>query len=201
MFTKKGLLSICMLLSPVLCAGEVYHAGETAPAGDAPTAKWEVSAGVVRTNNAAEDAYSENFFSSQRGISVRGLYQVNHWLAAGAEGSWFSAKDLGPTGTLRFTRYGLLTRWTLTPHMKPSVYALLGGGVNQHKLHYAGMWGHTKSGAYGLLGLGVEVPVYRTIFLAAEIQGVYNFQRRLDDFARLSHRLERQMMLRGGVRF
>ena len=201
MFPRKWLLSICIWLGPLLAVGQVYHAAQTDSAPVRTTARWEVSAGVLRTNGAVEDPLGEKFFSGQTGLTARGLYHWNNWLAAGIEGAWFSSKKLGFSGTLRHARYGLITRWALTPQTKPTVYALLGGGMNQRKLSYAGMWSHTKSSAYGLLGVGVEVPVYRGAYLAAEVQGVYNARRTLDDFTRLSRRLETEVMLRGGIRF
>ena len=201
MSLRNCLLNICMLFAPVVLAGQVYRAGETTPVSSGPIARWEVSAGVLRTNEAATDPLGVKFFSAQKGVTVRGLYVWNTWLAAGVQGDWFSAKKLGFSGKHRHVRYGIISRWMLTPQTKPGVYALLGAGVSQRKLSYAGMWSHTVSSAYGLLGLGVEVPVYRGSYLAAEVQSVYNSRRRLDDFSCLSRRFATEVSVRGGIRF
>ena len=200
-FIKK-IVILGLVTWPAVCSGQIYRAGQTS-SEDPKTSisNWDISLGVYRSNLELTDPTQETLLSKERGLSARGVYAFSSWLAAGVEGGFSKRENLPAQNTYRHLYYGVITKWILTPQTKPRVYLLLGGGVSQRKLSYAGDWSHTVTNPYALAGTGVELDVGSWGYVGLEAQARYNTKRKLDEFAVLDHRLETVLGVRGGVRF
>lgn len=195
-----GLL-LMLVISPLLAFGQIYHAGE-----DSHTAStkpnWEISAGWVRSNMSVYGHYSDRLLSNETGVSARALYYVAPWLAVGPEGIWFSSKSFPTSNRFQNTRYGGVLKFILTPQTQPAAYLLAGGGSSKREMSYAGGMKKTSSNsAYALVGAGAEVTIAYGLFVAAEVQGIYNAKKKIDGLSMLKHSWETIFSLRGGIRF
>lgn len=195
---KKIMLLLVGCLLPLGAAGQVYQAGLTEEKPET-VARWEVSLGWTRTDVALRDARAK-VVSNADGFSLRGLYYPVKNVGLGVEGTWFSDEHFAGN-TYRQTQYGAVAKWILTPETVPGIYVLAGGGTTHRKLSYSGWFSRTSHSAYGLLGLGIELPLAAHVSVAAEAYGVYNQHRRADDFLTLRHRWEKVFSLRGAIRF
>ncbi|MBO7190876.1 MAG: hypothetical protein J6V32_02055 [Elusimicrobiaceae bacterium] len=197
---KKVYVSLSLLLAPLLGAGQIYHAGESAPTVSS-VKHWEASLGWQTSGQSVQGRLGERLFDSADGLSLRGLYYPTAWLGVGLEGVWFDKKDFPVENTYKDVRYGVISKWVLTPQTKPAVYLLLGAGLRKQRTSYMHTVNNTANTGYGLTGLGLELDIYRGIFIQAEGQALYNTRRKVDNFTQLAHRLELSVALRGGVRF
>lgn len=198
---SRYFLFLLCIYFPCVSYGQTYQAGQVSSAPAVSIPRWEVSAGVYRSNLSVRERSGEELFSKEKGLSLRGLYYFSSWFAGGIEGE-ISAREKFPLqNTYRRLSYGLVTKWVLTPQTQPQIYLLLGGGIHQRKLSYMGDWSHTVSRPYVMLGPGLEIQIGRGGFIGLELQARYNPQRKLDAFTVLKHRWEAVIGLRGGVRF
>lgn len=198
---KKGIVTGVCLLSAVFCGAQVYHAGQTAPAATASEKKWEVSAAALRANQRVRDQVGERMLKNKDAFTARGLYYPVRWLGVGLEGTWFDKQHFAGQHTYEQTYYGVVSKWILTPDTTPAAYVLAGAGKAEQKMNYAHLFSRTHHVWYAQVGLGVEMPVYRGFFVAAEGQLVYHAKKNIDEFLQLEKRWGRQLLLRGGVRF
>lgn len=197
---KKIILSLCVAFIPLGVCGQVYHAGETV-AADSSVSRWEVSAGVLRSNYQVRDRTGERMFKGEDALSVRAVYYPVRWLGIGVEGTWFDKENFVGDNSYKDTRYQLLTKWILTPDTRPHLYLLVGAGQRTQKVSYAHLLNHTKHNGYGLAALGVEVEITHGWFVAAEGQLTYFPHKEIDNFLRTNKNTERLLSVRTGVRF
>ncbi|GEM_PF-6809961 len=197
---KKVYFSLCLLLAPLWAVGQVYHAGETASA--APSVKhYAVSVGWFLSGQNVQGQLGERLFDSANGLSLRGVYYPADWLAVGVEGVYFGKKNFPVENTYKDIRYGLIGKWVLTPETKPTIYLLFGLGLREQRTSYMHTVTYSARTGYGLVGLGLEMRVYRSFFVQAEGMSIYNTRRKVDDFIGLAHPIELAFALRGGVHF
>ena len=197
----KEVVALGMISLPLVCVGQIYQAGQTPAHIFHPSPTWDVSLGAYRSYMKVVDPVQETLFSKEQGISARGLYALTPWFWAGAEGGMAQRENFPVQNTYHHLYYGVVTKWILTPQTQPQVYLLLGGGVSQRKLSYAGSWEHTITKPYVSGATGVELALGSLGYVGLEAQARYNTHRTLDAFTILNHRLEVQIGLRGGVRF
>ena len=196
---KKFLMGLFLALSPIGIMGQVYHAGEESP--ETSSVRWEVSIAWVQPNQHVQGQLGETLFRRKGGPSVRGLYYPTAWMGVGVEGFKSDWQDFPISNSYKAVRYGLVSKWLLTPQTMPSAYVLLGAGQMRQRTSYSDTVYFTARPAYGLVGLGLETRVYRGWFVAAEGQAVYYEHSRIDEFVRLEHRWELAFLVRGGIRF
>jgi len=197
---KKLVTSICLTVLSPMMFGQVYHAGETEQTvSSAP--RWEVSAGVTRSNFQIRDGADERMFKSEDGLTARGLYYPVRWLGIGLQGTWFDKEDFAGDNTYKDTRYDLLTKWILTPDTRPNLYVLLGSGYRTQEVSYAHLVKHTKHNGYMLAALGLDVEISHGWFIGAEGQLSYFPHKEIDKLLHANKRTERVLNVRVGVRF
>ena len=190
---------LCVAFSPLVGLAQVYHAGENS-AKVVPTKHWEISAGWIHSNQRVQDNAAIAVLNNTQGFTVRGLYYPLEWLGVGVEGAWMNRKNFLGDNSYGDTRYGLISKWFLTPDTKPAVYVLLGAGARAQKIKYTNLRQRTKDTWYAQGGLGAEVEIYGGWFVAAEGLMMYH-AKEIDAFFEQGKRWERILAIRGGVRF
>lgn len=166
-----------------------------------PPSHVEFSAGMYYSNLQVNDRSGEKMFARESGLSVRGLVYPVRWLAVGVEGVQFGRENLPAQNTYRDKRLGLLTKWILTPDTTPAIYVLLGMGQQDQRVSYQDLWTSKSHTRYTQAGLGIDIPVYRYVFIGAEGQLIYHAHQKVDDLLVLNRRLEYLLSLRVGVKF
>lgn len=166
-----------------------------------PPTHIEMSAGLSYSNLQVNDRANEKMFARENGWSIRGLVYPARWVGIGAEGMQFGRKNLPGQNTYRDRRVGLLTKWILTPDTTPSLYVLVGVGRQEQQVSYQNVWTSTSHTRYTQAGLGVDIPLYRYLFVGAEGQMIYHARQDVDNLLVLNRRLEYIFSLHLGVRF
>ncbi len=197
----QALFLVSFLIGTALQAQEVYHAGEYIPAVE--KRNWvEISAAATRSFYRLQDVGKQDQLTHQTGLSGRALLVLTPWLGIGAEGTWFEKeKSIAYVPGYKTIRYGLIGKFTLTPDTQPSVYVLAGTGKTKREFSYAFNLQETDTTSYILSGVGLEVSVFRGLFIAAEVDGVYNLHRHVSRFFALNRRWEIEVSARAGIRF
>lgn len=202
---KWQALFLISFLAYVPVSAQVYHAGQSVQTGT-PREWVEVSGGWGTSFSRLEDGANDKQLSHQEGISGRALFWATSWLGVGGEGIWFKTeKGIPMVPQYKMRRYGLITKWVLTPDTQPRAYLLLGMGNTKREFHYQFspfyQYTETNKSSYGLAGAGLEVTMWRNLFLAGEIQLLYNQHKHVSEFFRLHSRFETGASLRAGLRF
>ena len=198
----KVIIVSWLLGLPLVGFGQIYHAGSSVPATREKTANWDISLGGYLTYTQVVDPAGEVLFSREKSLNARGLYYVTPWLAAGVEGAWAQHRNFPTQNTYHHKRYGLVTKWVLTPQTTPRVYLLAGGGTSRREISYtSGWWREQIKKPYWTIGGGLEMGIGRWGYLGLETQALYNEHRKLDAFSALNNRWEIEVGLRAGVRF
>ena len=188
-----------MVLGPLVAGAQVYQAGETTPVISS-IKHWEVSLGWTHSNQRVQDMAGLRAVENMDGMSARGLYYPLSWLGIGAEGTWLNNKHFLGNSTYKDVRYGLISKWIITPDTKPAVYLLVGGGQREQKVNYVQLRDYTQHRWYVQGGVGVEVEIYGGCFVGAEGLMMYR-AKGIDKFLEQNSRWERLLTIRGGVRF
>ena len=165
-----------------------------------PRVPVEISAGVIASDLQVNDRSGEKMVSRENGFTARGLVYPLRWLGVGVEGVHFGREDFFGN-SYQDKRYGLLTKWVLTPDTTPSLYVLLGLGQHKQHVSYQGLWTSSSAVRYTQLGLGVDIPLYRYLFVGLEGQIVYHAHQKVDNLLLLNRRTERIFSLHIGLRF
>lgn len=196
---KKFLGVLSFIFIPFAGAAQLYHAGETT--ADTPSFKsWEISVGWTHSNQRVQDNGAITVLNDTEGFTARGLYYPWRWLGLGVESTWMNRKHFAGNNSYKDTRYGLISKWILTPDTTPMAYLLVGAGAREQKLDYFSLRQRTKHTWYAQGGVGVELEIYRGWFIGAEGLMMYH-AKNIDALLEQGKRWERVLTIRGGLRF
>ncbi len=196
-----------LCVSLPVCAAPIYRAGQTSSSWTS-LLHGEVSVDYTFSSLKLEDYLGEYSSDRLQGIGGRALWTPLPWLGVGAEGTLFGETDLkeAMVNSYKASRLGAVAKFTLTPDTNPRFYLLAGLGRTTHELNFRRWIGNTwpsvkKSISYWMLGLGVEVSVWQTCFVAAEGSILFNDSTQLWRYHQIADRREMDVRLRAGVRF
>ena len=200
---KWQVLFLISFLLALPLRAQFYRAGEDTSSVSNSRFWVEMSAAVTRAFYQLEDGGGNKQFSHQDGFSGRVLFLATPWLGIGAEGTWLKEEKQIPwVNSYKVKRYGLVGKFTLTPDTAPKAYLLVGAGKTKYRLSYDfDSFEQDASLSYFLAGAGVDVTIWRGLFLAAELTATYNKHRETGDFFWLKHHCEIGASLRAGLRF
>lgn len=200
--------------SILLCSGvaafgaPVYRAGEKVSSA---RSIWhgEVSAGYVLSSHQLENTVDGDKTSRLRGGEVRALWTPLSWLAVGMEMSRLGNEKLAPAiKEYKVGRVAGIVKLTLSPDTTPRFYLLAGLGKSEHRLTYdrslppfRNRLPVEKDFSFWTLGLGMEVDVWKFVFVGAEGTLTHYSKTQLTEFYALSSKTETALHLRVGVRF
>lgn len=196
------LLFICL---PLLSAGQPYEyrAGQSQSA--AAFARWEAAAAWRVSAQEAQVKNGSTSTDGLHGLSARVLVYPLRYVAVGVEGTQFSSQTLAPlVEDYKSRRLGVVGKVHLSPDTNPRIYLTLGAGKSFYRLNYvpAAHHGADKKDIFYLSGgVGLEISLYKSLFLAAEVQLFYHSQTELTAFYALSKRYSLDGNLGIGVRF
>lgn len=186
----------------------LYRAGKTHSLAQS----WlhgEISAGYVFSSHQMQNFTQEDVTSRLRGGEVRALWAPTSWLAAGIELTRFKNEDLLPVlQKYQVQQVAALFKLSLSPDTNPRFYVLAGVGKSKHKLEYNRNFlpvhnyaSIDKSIPFGLTGLGVEIDVWKAVFIGLEGTLTYYKKVKLSNYYELSSHVETALHLRTGVKF
>ena len=200
------LLGICL---PIY-AGPEYRAGQT-PSTVHSLLHGEVSADYQWTSHQMELVTHEGSTSKLEGWNVRALWTPVSWLSVGAEMTQFNEEDLKDffVSAYKTQRVGGLVKFTLSPNTSPRVYVVGGYGRTTHQLDYVHSFIRTrtwpnhdkKNIPYWLIGLGLEVDVWRNLFVGVEGNLTHHQSTKLVHYYKTDSNKETTVRVRAGVRF
>lgn len=197
----QALFLISFLVALPLQA-QTYHAGEKTVVSSTHRNWVEFSVAGARSFSRLEDGGGYTQLSHQDGLSGRGLIIVYPWLALGVEGTSFgNEKSIPYVSHFKQSRYGVVGKLTLTPDTQPKVYVLIGAGKTKRKFEYEFSFTEETKTNYMMAAIGIEIALWKEIFIAAEAYGVYNGHRHISRFFEQNHRFEPGLMGRLGIRF
>ena len=200
----------------VLCASCAVMAGPVYRAGQSPTKgisllHGELSGGYLFSSQKMQLVTQEDATAALKGWNVRALWAPLSWLAVGAEMTRFNDENLKEyfVSSYKTNRVGALVKFTFTPNTSPRVYAIAGYGHTTHQLNYdhssiiTRTWpGHDKKNTtYWMAGLGLEVDVWRGLFVGGEGNIVFHSSKNLARYYKMDASVERTIQVRVGVRF
>ena len=203
-------LFVCGMSMPVLSA-PLYRAGEAG--GELPP--WlhgEVSADYQFSSQKMETKQEDATTSSLHGWNVRALWTPLSWLSVGAEMGKFGDKELKEVfiSSYETSRWAGIVKLTLSPNTSPRVYVVAGYGQMQHQLNYDHAadplaWRHwpaseKKSTSFWMAGLGVEVTVWKMLFVGMEGNLLRHQTMQLARIYKTNSKIETVLRLRAGVR-
>jgi len=192
---------LAVVCSPLIAGAQVYQAAQPVASPESGRSLWEVSVGGNFLYNRLQDPTGEKILSDEKGLFARGFYYVTPWFAAGVEGTRFAHKNLTPGNVYHHHRYGLITKWIITPQVSPQVYATLGAGTDRRKISYSSLWSSHNRMNYVAAGAGVQAQLSGWMWVGLELQAVYNAHRKIDNFSLLKSYWEKSLLLYGSVRF
>ena len=204
-----GVFAVSLLVLHVSAfGGPIYRAGQKVSAS---RSVWhgELSAGYMFSSHKLEYVTEEDSSSRLRGGEVRALWAPLSWLAVGAEFSKLGGEKFPPViETYKISRLAGILKLTLSPNTTPRVYLVGGFGHSKHKLIYDHSYFPvrkyspvTVGMSFWVAGLGIEVDVWKGIFVGAEGNVVYYSKGQLSEIFKMSSRTETNLRVRGGVRF
>lgn len=165
--------------------------------------RWlEISASWTRSLTPLKDHGGYTQLSHQEGLSGRALFVITPWFSLGAEGTRFETeKGIAMVSAYREKRYGAVGKFTLTPNTQPKVYVLAGAGKTKRELSYQFSLDESSKMNYLEAAIGLEVAVWKGLFLAAEFCETYNAHKHIGRFFEQKHRLEPSISGRIGISF
>lgn len=194
-------------------AAPMYRAGEGSSSTLASLLHGEVSADYQFTSQKMEEKLDDLETSSLKGWNVRALWTPLRWLSVGAEMTRFGDDKIQEAfvSSYETDRVAGLVKLTLSPSTSPRVYVLGGYGRTRHQLKYdhssmiTRKWpaNEKKSIPYWMVGLGIEVDVWRGVFVGAEGNYLRHQTTKLphSQFYKTDSKSETQVRVRMGVRF
>lgn len=203
------LIFVLCVSGPVL-AGPVYRAGQSSSVVNS-LLHGELSADYQFSSQKMKLLTGEDETSALKGWNVRALWAPLSWLAVGAEMTRFNDEDLKNffVSSYKSNRVGGVVKFTLSPNTSPRLYALAGYGRTMHQLNYdhssilTRMWpGHDKKNiSYWMVGLGLELDVWRSVFVGGEGNILFHQSRDLARYYKLDSKTETELRVRVGVHF
>lgn len=200
------LLGSCI---PTLAAPE-YRAGQPASAVSS-LLHGEISADYQFSSQKLNTERGDQSTSALKGWNVRALWTPLSWLSVGAEMTQFGEQEMRAAyiSSYEARRIGGLVKFTLSPNTTPRMYLLAGYGKTYHQLEYdhstviTNTWPgqEKKSIPYWMIGLGVEVDVWKSVFLGAEGNLFHHQTAQLPRFYQTDSKTETMLRVRAGVRF
>lgn len=193
-------------------ASPVYRAGESS----SDISSWlhgEISADYQFSSQKLETKLIDQSGSALKGWNVRALWTPLPWLSVGAEMTQFADENFREAFVSPYEshRIGGLVKLTLSPNTTPRVYLLAGYGKTFHKLNYdhsinpiaMQTWpaSEKKDISYWMVGLGVEVDVWKTVFVGGEGNLLRHQATKLALFYKTDSQIETVLRVRAGVRF
>lgn len=186
----------------------VYRAGEEISSA---RSIWhgEVSGGYVFSSHQLENTRRADKTSHLNGFEMRALWAPLSWLAVGAEMDWPETDKLKPAvKEYKVRRTAGIVKLTLAPNTTPRFYMIAGLGKSKHKLTYDRSllpfhnWlPEEKSFSFWMAGLGLEVDVWKNMFVGAEGTWIHYNKTQLTQIYSLASKKETALRLRIGVRF
>lgn len=171
----------------------------------------EVSADYQFSSQKMETKREDQTTSAIRGWNVRALWTPISWFSIGAEMSEFGDEKLKEAfvSSYETNRIAGLIKLTLSPDTSPRVYVLAGYGRTEHQINYdhstivTKKWpAHDKKNIpYWMAGLGVEVDVWKTVFVGLEGNILRHQTTGLPRYYKTTSRTETALRVRAGVRF
>ena len=195
------LLAFCLLASH-LSFSQVYRAGEQT--AQSVVSRWEVAAGWNASTGEVALKRGSTSTDGAHGFYGRVLYTFWRNAAVGVEGTVFSSQSIKPVAEkYNAKRVGVLLKYLVTPNTNPRVYLLLGGGITRHHFNFNPVYrgDQTRQVAYGALGAGIEIDIWKNLFAALEGRVTYNKHRDLNSYYELSKRWESEGKLLIGLHF
>ena len=203
-------LLFVMVISLPGVASPIYRAGQS-PLAASSLLHGELSADYQFSSQKMKIVTGEDKTSALKGWNIRALWAPLSWLAVGAEMTRFQDEDLKNlfVSSYKTNRVGALVKATFSPNTSPRVYAVAGYGRTSHKLTYdhssliTNTWpGHDKKNIhYWMLGLGIEVDVWRSVFIGAEGNWLRHQSTKLARYYKADSQNETTLRIRAGVRF
>lgn len=199
---KFQALFLVSLLSVLPLNAQTYQAAEKGSSPKSGRHFLELSMAGTRSLTPLKDRGGYTQLSHQDGFSGRALFIVSPWFSVGAEGTWFETeKGIAMVSAYREKRYGAVGKFTLTPNTQPKVYLLAGAGKTKQEFEYAFSLNEASKTNYFEAAVGIEVALWKGIFLAAEFCETYNAHKHIGRFFEQKHRLEPSISGRVGIAF
>lgn len=200
--------SVLLWVSAAAYGTPVYKAGEKV-ASERSIWHGEISGGYAFTSHQLENTKGPNKTSRLNMAEVRALWAPLSWLAIGAEMDWPQTVELEPAvKEYKVKRMAGIIKLTLAPNTTPRFYMVAGLGKSEHKLTYDRSllafhnWHpDEKSFSFWMIGLGLEVDVWRVFFIGTEGTFAHYSETQLAEFYSLSSKTETSLRLRVGARF
>lgn len=196
---------ILFCLCPLLGIGAEYRAGEKIYQPSGSFAHWEVSAAWEGSSSEVSLKNAHSSSDGLHGISGRVLYYPFRIFAIGAEGTYYRKQSLTPLlQSYRVHRVGVLGKLHLSPDTNPRIYLVAGAGQTSYQFKYIPTFEDmdtTKNNFYVMGGVGMEIALYRALFMALEGRFLYNKHVTLSNFYTLTKRWEEDVRVGVGVRF
>lgn len=196
---------------PALSAPQ-YRAGED-PSAVYSLLHGEISAAYQLSSQKMETKEEDVSTSALKGWDVRALWTPLPWLSVGAEMTRFGDEKLKSAfvSSYESNRMTGLVKLTLSPNTTPRVYVLAGYGRTQHQLNYdhaahpidLQSWpgSEKKTIPYWMAGLGVEMNVWKVVFVGLEGNILRHQTTTLPRFYKTNSKIETALRVRVGVRF
>ncbi len=199
---------------PVVSA-PIYRAGESSSSTLVALLHGEVSADYQFTSQKMKAKLDDSETSSLKGWNVRALWTPLRWLSVGAEMTRFGDEEIKEAfiSSYKTNRVAGLVKLTLSPSTSPRVYVLGGYGYTHHQLNYdhsinpiaMRKWpaNEKKNIPYWIIGLGIEVDVWKVMFVGVEGNYLRHQTTKLphSQFYKTDSQSETQVRVRVGVRF
>ena len=179
---------------------QFYSAGKTSTTSE-DFSRFELSVGAGQSFHRLEDHGSVKMLGHQKTFSGRLLFNVFPWLGVGVEGSTFGSHSFPGISHYKTRRYGVVVKESLAPDTLPNSYLLAGFGVSKYTLDYTFNFQEKEKTNYWMFGAGVEMPLWRQVFIGAELQEFYHTHKSVGSFLRWDSNWETELALRAGVRF
>ena len=200
--------SVLVFAGVTVFGAPIYRAGEQVSSA---RSIWhgEISGGYAFSSHQLKNTWEEDRTSHLNGFDVRALWEPLSWLAIGAEMDWPETGTLGPAvKKYKVNRTAGIIKFTLAPNTTPRFYMLAGLGKSEHKLTFDRSllpfhnWLPVeKSFSFWMVGLGLDVDVWKIIFVGAEGTLMRYSGTKLTEIYSLSSKTETSLRLRMGVRF
>lgn len=188
---------------PLFSFAQQYRARQkaSAPSFD----RWEISAAWVISSQEASVKNGSTSLDGLHGLTARALFYPLAYLGVGVEGTQFADEKLSPLVTsYKAHQLGIIGKLNLSPNTNPRVYVTVGAGKTFYKLGYASVARRSEDKrniTYLTGGLGVEIDVWKSLFLALEGRLFYHTQTELTRFYALSKKISFDGRLGVGIRF
>ena len=190
----------------------LYRAGETSLAISS-LLHGEISADYQFSSQKMKTERGDQTTSALKGWNARALWTPLPWLSVGAEMGQSADQELRAAfvSSYESRRIGGIIKLTLSPNTTPRVYLLAGYGKTSHRLNYdhsvnpiaLSTWpgSEKKTVPYWMIGVGMEMDVWKALFLGIEGNLLRHQSTQLPRFYKVDSRIETALRVRVGVKF